>query len=533
MATEPRRGRACLTRGLLGCLLLVAGAARAEQPLSAIDWLSQSVAAPVSAPGPIPSSVPMPPPDPDQPAVASSARPGSVTVTVLGATAPDGLGLLPPAQTGLPAALWGLSRTEDLARAISAERPVLLPALHGLFLTLLLAETDPPVDSGGGSLLFLARIDKLLDMGALDQAAALTALNPVLTPDLFRRSFDIALLTGQEDAACDAMQSAAHLAPTLAARIFCLARAGDWNAAALTLDTSRALGQVAGAEDQLLSRFLDAELAEDSAPLPPPDRPTPLVWRMYEAIGEPLNTQHLPLAFAHAELRPQAGWKAQIEAAERLARAGAVTPNLLLGLYTERDAAASGGVWDRVDLFQRFDSAMQRGDLQAIAAALPPVWQAMAAAELESVFAELYGEKLARLDLPAPVDGLALRIGLLSPAFETVARLRLARGPGADLQEGFLLGLATGQIAGLAPPDSMARGIAPAFLAPALAPEAETMLQERRPGEALLLALDAVDRGVRGDPRGVAEGLSLLRRLGLEGVARRTALELLLLERRG
>ena len=38
---------------------------------------------------------------------------------------------------------------------------------------------------------------------------------------------------------------------------------------------------------------------------------------------------------------------------------------------------------------------------------------------------------------------------------------------------------------------------------------------------------------VEGDLRGVTEGLSLLRRAGLEDVARRTALELMLLERRG
>lgn len=529
MATDPRLRRAVV----LGCLLCAAAPAAAQQPLSAIDWLSQSVAEPAAAAGPIPSSTPNPRPDPDQPAVASSAQPGAVTVTVLGAASPDGLGLLPPGQTGLPPALWGLSRTEDIARAITAERAALLPALRGLFLTLLLAETDPPVDSGGRGQLLMARIDKLLDMGALDQAAALVDLSGMPSPELFRRSFDIALLTGHEDAACTRMQASANLAPTLAARIFCLARAGDWNAAALTLNTSRALGRVEGTEDQLLSRFLDAELAEDSPPLPPPDRPTPLVWRMYEAIGEPLNTQHLPLAFAHAELRPQAGWKAQVEAAERLARAGAVTPNLLLGLYTERDAAASGGVWDRVDLFQRFDRALTLGEPQAIADALPPVWQAMSGNELESVFAELYGEKLAGLDLPPPADGLALRIGLLSPGFERVARQRLARGPASDLQEEFLLGLATGHISGLTPPDSMARGVSPAFLAPTLDPAAETMLQERRVGEALLLAMDAVDRGVRGDPRGVAEGLSLLRRLGLEDVARRTALELLLLERRG
>jgi hypothetical protein len=47
------------------------------------------------------------------------------------------------------------------------------------------------------------------------------------------------------------------------------------------------------------------------------------------------------------------------------------------------------------------------------------------------------------------------------------------------------------------------------------------------------VAIDNIGRGVEGDLRGVTEGLSLLRLQGLEDMARRTALELMLLERRG
>ena len=54
------------------------------------------------------------------------------------------------------------------------------------------------------------------------------------------------------------------------------------------------------------------------------------------------------VAFAQADMRDNTGWKAQLEAAERLARNGVLDPNQLLGLYTEEKAAASGGVWDRV-----------------------------------------------------------------------------------------------------------------------------------------------------------------------------------------
>ena len=47
------------------------------------------------------------------------------------------------------------------------------------------------------------------------------------------------------------------------------------------------------------------------------------------------------------------------------------------------------------------------------------------------------------------------------------------------------------------------------------------------------MAMARIDTGLQGELGKVTEGLALLRALGLEDVARRTALELMLLERRG
>lgn len=497
--------------------LTVSLPARAEAPLSAIDWLSQSLATPVAAPPPV------------ETAVSPGGVPDDVSVSVLGGPSPDAVGLLSPQVTGLPRALWGPGSTATIAARITATRPDALPALQELLITLLLAEADPPPDAGGRGVLLLARIDKLLDLGALEQATALLQASGATTPDLFRRSFDAALLTGTEDRACQVMRASPDLAPTFPARIFCLARAGDWNAAALTLRTAQALGLISADEDALLSRFLDTALFEGEANLAPPAKLTPLVWRLFEAIGEPLPTGSLPLAFAHADLSEQTGWKARITAAERLTHAGAIAPNQLLGLYTERMPAASGGVWDRVAAFQRFDAALTRGDPATVAETLPLVWARMTEVELEVPFAALYADPLLQLQLSGDAGALAFRMALLSDRYERAA---LDRTP-SDSVEAFLIGLARGSVQGLAAPDSMARAIAPAFLAPVPSPEATALLAEHRLGEALLSAIDAIGRGVQGDLRGVTEGLSLLREVGLEDMARRTALELLLLERRG
>jgi hypothetical protein len=501
---------------LWGALALPAAA---EAPLSAIDWLSQSVALPAA----------LPPASANEPAITEGAKTSDIAVSVLDGPSPDGTGLLSPAVTGLPRALWGLGRTEEIVELIRAERLDTLPALQSLLTVLLLAEAEPPADAGGRGALLLARIDKLLDMGALDQAAALLEAAGATEPELFRRSFDVALLTGTEDRACVQMRENPQLAPTFPARIFCLARSGDWNAAALTLRTAQALGFVTPEEDALLSRFLDPELYEEEPPLPKPARPTPLVWRMLEAVGEPLPTNTLPLAFAQAELRDTAGWKSQIEAAERLARTGAIAPNRLLGLYTDRKPAASGGVWDRVAGVQALDAALQAKDADKVALVLPGIWQAMVTAELEVPFAALFGPAVSQLPLPPEAAALAFRIALLSPDYEGAAA---ARNP-VDGGERFLIGLAKGNIAGLAAPDSLGRAIAPAFLAPAPGLPAQALVKDGRIGEALLIAIDQIGSGLRGNLPSVTEGLSLLRAVGLEDAARRTALELMLLERRG
>lgn len=494
-------------------------------PLSAIDWLSQSVATPATA---TTAGTPL---GIDEPPVteAGGALPATVTTSALDGPSPDAVGLIAPPVSGLPKDLWGAGLTREIAERLVTHPEDDLPALRQLFLTILLAEVAAPVDAGGRGELLQTRIDKLLALGALEQAAALIEAAGATTPELFRRAFDVALLTGAEDRACGSMASAPHLAPTVPARIFCLARSGDWDTAALTIRTSRALNQISADQETLLSRFLDPDLFEGEPVPPAPDPVTPLDWMIYAAIGEPLPTEGLPVAFSYAEIGPRAGWKARIEAAERLTRAGTIPPNVILGLYTERDPAASGGVWDRVAAFQAFEAALTSGDAVRVAATLPEVWAKMQEAELEVPFAILFGKSLQDVTLTGEAAAIAFRVGLLSPQAETVAK----RHKPASAEDAFLVALAVGDANSVVPPDSLGRAISTAFRAPAPSSEGQALLDGNRKGEAIIVAIDNIARGVQGDLRGVTEGLSLLRLAGLEGVARRTALELMILERRG
>ncbi len=482
-----------------------------EAPLSSIDWLSRSVAEPAALP---------------EPPVTDSAATPEIIVRPLDSKSPDAVGLIAPEVSGLPRSLWSGSSEEVLTTLLAAERTDPLPAMQELTRTLVLARADPPFDAGPQGALYLARVDRLLDMGALDPAQALLEEAGPETPERFRRWFDVSLLTGTENAACALMKDRPAIAPTLAARIFCLARGGDWQAAALTLNSARALGDVSDAEDAMLSRFLDPDLYEDDE-LPIPERTSPLIYRLREAVGDQIPTSSLPRAFAHADLRQTKAWRAQLEAAERLARNGAIQPSQLFDIYTAHVPAASGGIWDRAAAVQAFDAAIRSGDGEAVSKALPAAWDAMQVARTEVPFAQQYAESLAELDLDPAVMPIAIRVGFLGLDYEAVALNHAADSK----REKLLSGLARGNVDGLSSSEPMEQALIDGFTAQEIPDPFPELIEDGRLGEALLRAIAMFDQGVGGDTGALSDALAVFREVGLEDVARRAALQLLIMER--
>jgi len=487
----------------------------AQAPLSAIDWLDEADTAVLG--GPFAPRT--------EPPAADRVMTPEVVVTALDAPRADAVGLLPSSTTGLPATLWRDSAEATLLQRPRALPEVPLPAVQALYYTLILAEAEAPADSGPSARFLAARLAALRRFGAVEPALALVERAGGATPELFDQWFDLALLNGSEEPACAALSAEPHLSDSLAARIYCTARQGDWDTAALTYHGATATGGLPEPDATLLALYLDPSLIEEIAPPDPPGRVTPLQFRLFEAIGAPLPTSNLPRAFAMADLRGTAGWKAELEAAERLARTGALPGARLLGLYTARDPAASGGVWDRVAALQRFDAAILAGDTTATTTRLAPAWTAMEAAGLEVAFAETYADHLMRLPLTGEAGLLARRIALLSSRYEQVAQSAVAQNDA----ERFSFALATGQSA--TPPDGadmVAGAVARAFAPDPPEHRYDWLLRNDRLGEALLRAALVLSDPGR-DPDDVTDALALYRAVGLEDVARRAALQLVLL----
>lgn len=454
--------------------------------------------------------------------VADSATPPSVESAPLTAPTIGAAGLLSPAVTGLPASLWRTSDPASVATLVQAvELPV--PATRRLMRRLMLAEADPPAGDTGNAHLD-SRLDWLMAQGAVEEALALLDITGVEDPRLFADWVDLSLLLGRTEPVCARLSANPRLSGDLSLRVFCTARSGDWARAALILQSARTLGEISGRRAELLTRFLDPEAGNGRALLPPV-RPSPLEFRLFEALGEPLPTAPLPLPYSVLDLGGDNGWKAQIEAAERLSRAGSLPANRLLGLYTRRRAAASGGVWDRVDALQDFDAALRRDNDSVLARELTRVWPQMAQARMLGPFAELYGEALAARPLDGRAGRMARRAVLLSPAYE-----RMRADPRSNVETLFLAAIARGEVPERLPALPHAEAVAAGFAGAAVPRVLREKLDEGRLGEVILRALALFASGAAGNGQDLTDALTTLRALGLEEPARRAALELVILD---
>jgi len=503
---------------LIGFLLSLPFVTHAQSPLSAIDWLSDVVRQPdTTLPLPEPETAPL------------NALPGEVSVQPIEGPRPDAVGLLPASVTGLPTDLWRGSTTSSVAARFRSAKPSLLPAAQDLYYLLLLAELDPPADATAKPELLLARVDALLALGAVEQAGALIDRSGSNAPEIFRRKFDIALLLQDIDPVCAQMRSSPSISPTFTARVYCLARGGDWSGAALSLETGRALGFVTDEEDQLLAHFLDLGLDEGTLPLPLPERPSPLEFRIYEAIGRPLPTSGLPLAFAHSDLHSFSGWKAQISAAERLVRHGALDPNRLWGLYTKQKPAASGGIWERAQAIQSLDASLLSFDPAYVGPSLINAWAHMSDIEIEVPFARTYCARLIGRHLTGEAAHVRFSMCLLAGTSAD----QLTKPEVLTHGEQLAIDLTTDHGAQAQPANAFERAIVAGYMSTAIPTRLHSLVDEGRTGEAALRAIDLLSAGATGDLDELTDALAFFRSAGFSDTARRAVIELLFLERRG
>ncbi len=515
----PRAGRFLLGAACVAAATAASAEVLAQQPQSAIPWLSESVD---SSAG---STLPLPQP--------SGFGIEPVTTTLLEGSSQDAVGVLPSDVTGFSPQLWGPTPYDEVRDLILTHSTSGTSSGLDLFRRILLAQSTPPEGGDGTSAILLARVDKLLAMGALEEAEALLELAGPDTPNLFRRWFDTALLTDTADAPCDALKRNPALSPTLPTRVFCLARAGDWNAAEITLTLGREVGSIDPRQEALLARFLDPELFE-GVEEPPVEEPlTPLNYLIRESVGLSRPRTNLPLAFLHHDLSEHAPMRTRIEAAERLVKAGSLPETVLFDAYRSGTPSASGGPWDRASAVQELDDAMFTQDAADLSAAVLRADMLMTARGLRTAFAKDFGARWSQ------IDGTVLDPEATETAFDL---LLLAGMPGdaatlmqtpQDDRQQALLTIAGVGTASPTIDNAMLASVLGAFSDPppatgSMGESQLDLLKRGEQGKALLTALEMLSDGPDGAPAATAAALFTLVQAGQETAARRIALEVLL-----
>lgn len=506
----------------LSVALCIAPMALAQAPLSAIDWLTESINHPPEFQ--VPAGI----------APLIETIPHEILVKKgLAPVSPDAIGLLSPDMTRFSADLWGGMQAAEIAELLTIFQNDGPPESQILFHRLLLAQANPAPDDTQNGLVLQARVKRLTSMGALDAAESLIGFATTDSPRIFQIKFSIAALTSRTTSVCKTLQDTPAISSDLSARIFCLARGGDWNAAAITLSLGAGIGAIDPAREELLMRFLDPEPFEG---FPDPEASNPLNimdFVLREAVVTPRPSGLTPLPYLYRDIGDRTPLRAKIEASERLLMAGTLPSNLLFAAYREGKSASSGGVWGRASAVQKLDAALVAGDPEQISRALTAAFIAFSDVGLLNTLADEYAATL--VEIPFSTQFSEVRSMVLD-LLHLASLFNASWANGADLNVEQQLAMAIVTRAPLTENQSdkaviqaIIGGLTGELPDTPSAARMHEMLQIGQQGQAIIAALKLLSSGALADPESIRAGLYILGAADQSAPARRIAVQILLL----
>lgn len=442
-----------------------------------------------------------------------------ITVTPLEKIDANAVGLVTPQTAGIPADFWGDASAPLIAHLIDIQHHHQMPEARAFLNRLMVTELTAAKDDENGINLILSRVDWLLDNGALDAADALLQKATAQHPELFKRWFNAKLMLGTPDQACEPLQTNPALSNDLATKVFCLAQNSDWFSAELTLVSGMYLGAIEPKRAELLAMFLEPDLMDDQDAPAVQNASDPLEFAIREALALPRPRSGITLSQLHVDLDDSAGWLAQLRAGEALARVNAIPARYLDALYSDGQASASGGVWDRVSAIADLRKALNSNDADNICNALIPAWDAMHKAKLVHVLAENFAEVLAAQDLPDYCVDAQIQTIVLHHNFGTLMFDLMDYIPSSDI----LNALITLDFSQTRPDTELENAIVSAFRA-----DRHELIS---PAQSILTSLADTTHGIETSPISVEKLLATLLDANFTAEAQRLALQYVILER--
>jgi hypothetical protein len=379
-------------------IFILTSALQAEEPLSAIEWLDNSdnkLSDEVTAVKTI---------NEEEQVETPSQKIIAIEKTKLDPINLNGIGIIPSYVANLKKSLWINSDETILSKKIEKLDSSKLSKARTLFKRLLIVETDPPkLDTSKknkNSIFLLSRIDKLITLGALDEAEALLAKIKPVDKSIFLRLKEVALLTGRINNLCKVIASKPKITEDIPIRIICFSRLGDWNTAAIVLSSASSLQMISPAQEELLMFYLDPDLMEDTVLKNSNINLNPTSFYIGELNGVKSKIDSLPPPYLYNDVNKRhAPLRRKVTAAEKLVHSKGINGSRLFSIYRNNSAAGSGGVWERMVSIQNLDRAIKTKRTILTEAALIRASFAMSKAGLLVPFAEEYASMLNHLQI--------------------------------------------------------------------------------------------------------------------------------------
>jgi len=438
----------------------------------------------------------------------------------------DAVGLIPSGVSGFPKNLWGISRLDVIQSKISNIQNSLVPAALELFYVLLLAEANPTWDSSGKGELFLARVDKLIEFGALEQANELMNRSGGKGKELDIRRFDIALLTNTEHIPCSGIRNKTIEVPSYMHQIYCFVRLGEWKNAELVFEAAKTIGDFTSQEEQIVTIFLFPELALSIANQEF-EQLTPLLFRMLKDSGFYIHDQDIKPSLAYHLKDSSPEWKSRIESLEKLVRSNSKPFGSLLVAYNESKPSSTDGLWTRVRLIQALENAIVTQDTIEIKELFLKGYFLMEQEGLSVNYSEYFIPRI----IPHIVEFGRVVPGHYSPAilFPFLPEDLGIMSP-SNREENFLFSLRGGDLANAIPSTPLQQGIVSGLTETDLEDDLVVMANQGRFGEAVLDILAILQDASHTSPNEIRRALAGLTALGLEEMAREISIQILVIE---
>ncbi len=455
-----------------------------------------------------------------------SAGSWGITQEILVDVNVDAVGLIPSRVSGLPNNLWKDSKTDELVDKVARLSTDLVPEALELLYVLLLAEANPPKDSIGDGKLFLARIDKLIEFGALDHANVLMGRGGRSAKSFFDRRFAIALLTQTARTPCSEISADHSTSADYSQRIYCLVRLGDWKTANIVFEISRMLGEFSPLEEQIISIYLFPELAFSMAGIEFEEL-SPLSFRMLKDSGYSYSFQNDNNTFGYYLKDSNAPWQTRLAVHESLTKSLALPFETLLVAYAEGVPPASGGVWDRVMAIQALESALQFDRTEEIKNLFMEAYTHMNHAGLSVSFSKYF--------VPRVFNHLMEFGKIASDFFVPVIISELSPNQRNLLapmtrEESFYVALKFGQFESAIPGTALQESILAGLTATSVEGPLGDLVSQGRIGEALLEVFGTLQNANQTPPGEIRSSLAALTVLGLQVQAREIALQIMVIE---